>query len=471
MQFAPWKTLSLAALLTVGAVGTASAFQEPPKADPGAAPIETVPIPPARPRPPLMRASLSNGLKLFCRTNDASEIVSVVCLVKGGLVDEREDQAGLAALTAEAMLRGTTTHPGTSFLVAQANAGGAIRSIPGYDFTEFSIVTGRDQFEAALKLMGDVISHPRFEQKDVEEAREAIKQRATTTQDDFTSSSYQSLVGQLYTRSPYGRPLSGYTQTLDKLTAADVKRFWQQNYVQNRMVVTIVGDVDARKSLTVAQKAFQDVQFQPSAGNPAPAKDVLARPRVELLEKPGPAAQVMVGFLAPGATRENYATYAVLDAIIGGGKRGRLFSNIREKHSLGYEMGSFYQPLLHQSHLVGYVITPPYRRNPRTEQPEAVVDLVRGHLLSQYQQLATAGPTDQELARARSYVVGRYALRQERSRDQAKWLAWNVQMGLGPDFDQYFMQKVQAVTKEQIQAAAKAATAQYALVVTMPAER
>jgi zinc protease len=160
----------------------------------------------------------------------------------------------------------------------------------------------------------------------------------------------------------------------------------------------------------------------------------------------------------------------VLDAIIGGGKRGRLFSNIREKHSLGYQLGSFYQPLLQQSHLVGYVITPPFRRNPRTEQNESVIDLVKTHLLAQYQDLATTGPTDQELARARNYVIGRYALRQERTRDQAKWLAWNSAMGLGADFDDYFNRRVATVTKEQIQAAAKSLAGQQALVITLPEE-
>jgi len=104
-------------------------------------------------------------------------------------------------------------------------------------------------------------------------------------------------------------------------------------------------------------------------------------------------------------------------------------------------------------------------------QAEGVMEQVKGLLLEQYRQLAVAGPTDQELARARAYVVGRYALRGERVRDQAKWLAWNLSMGLGADFNEYFAARVPAVTKEQIQAAAKRMVNQYALVVTMPEEK
>lgn len=429
------------------------------------------PAPPARPRTPLARGTLSNGLKLFCRTNDAAEIVSVVCLVRAGLADEPEQQAGLAAVTAELLVQGTTKHSKTTFLIAQANAGGVIRSLPGFDFTELSIVTTRDQWENALKLVGDVVSSPRFDAEDLKRAKEEIKRRAVVLQDDYTGASYQALCAQLYPRTPYGRPVAGYPETIEKLTVEDVRKFWKTNYVQNRMVVAVVGDVDSRRGLDLAEKAFREVQFEPGARTVPPPKEVLRRPKLELLQRPGPAAQVMIGFLTPAPTRENYATYAVLDAIVGGGKRGRLFSNIREKQNLGYDMGSFYQPLLYQSHLVGYVITPPYRRNPRTEEQEPVIDLVRAQILAQYQQLATTPPTDAELVRARNYVIGRYALRQERSKDQAKWLAWNVQMGLGPDFDEYFVQRASAVTREQIQAAAKGIANQYAVVVTVPGER
>jgi zinc protease len=468
------STLVLSLLSAALAAGAGQAYQDNPgqEAPGGPTPPPEV-IAPASPRPrlPVLKTTLSNGLRIYSRTNDASEIVSVVCIVRAGLADEKEEHAGLAALTAECLLKGTTTRSLRQFEQAVAAAGGNLRTLPGFDFTEISVVTTREQFEPALKLIGDVVCHPRFEAQDVLEAKDALKRRGASLQDDFTGASYQSLCAQLYPSKPYGRAINGNAQTLDPITAADVRRFWETNYVQNRMVVAVVGDVDAANGLGVAQKAFQDARFEPGAVTQPPGSEVLKQPRLEVIQRDGPAAQLMVGFLAPAPTRDTYPVYAVMDAVVGGGKRARMFQNIREKHSLGYEMGSFYQPLAFQSHLVGYVVAPPFRRNPRTEQVESVMDLVREHLLDQYRTLATTGPTDAELARARNYVLGRYALRQERSREQAKWLAWNVQMGLGPDFDQFFNQRVPLVTKEQVQAAAKRIVTQYALVVTVPDEK
>jgi len=453
----------LLGLLATSALAPASGVQS--QTQPAAAVTE----PPSR-KVPLRVATLSNGLRLLCRTNDSSEMVSVVCQVRAGLPDEREEQAGLAALTAEAILMGTTTHSAHAFSSAVIQAGGDLRTLPGFDLTEVSAVCDKSQFNLALKLVADVVAHPSLTEEQVTEARTALKQRISRFEEDFTGASYQALMGQLYPNTPYGRPINGLPESLDRLKAADVRKFWQEHYLQNRMVVAIVGDVDSSKALEMAQKAFQTVPWKPTGVAVPAATEASGKAKTELLQRPGPAAQLMVGYRTPGVTRDNYPVYAVIDAIVGGGKRGRLFTNIREKHSLGYQLGSFYQPLLLQSHLVGYVITPPYRRNPRTEQKESLIDLVKTHLLAQYLDLAATGPSDQELARARNYVIGRYALRMERTRDQAKWLAWNSAMGLGSDFDDYFNRRVATVTKEQVQAAAKALAGQQALVITLPEE-
>jgi zinc protease len=453
-------TASLAFILSLAgalAVGSTSGAQEP--------------APSARSkRPPLRVATFPNGLRLLSRSNDAAEIVSLVCLVRAGLPEEPEEKAGLVALTAESLLRGTTARTPQQFLQAVGNAGGNIRAVPGYDFTEISVVTSKSQFDEALKLIAEVVKQPRFAPEDVNAAREAIKRRIQTFRDDFTGASYQTLTGLLYPQTPYGRPMNGYIQTLDKLTVQDVQAFWKKHYVQNRMTIAIVGDIDPNQAMSVAQKAFQDVPGGPAL-EPGLLTNHLTRPKVEFIERAGPAAQVMVGLMAPGVTRDNYPVYALLDGIVGGGKRARLFTNIREKKSLGYELGSFFQPLHHQSHLVGYVVTPAFVRNPQDEKVMGLIEPVKDLLLEQYRQLAAAGPTDQEMARAKAYVVGRYALRQERTRDQAKWLAWNEAMGLGRDFDEQFPALVQAVTKEQIIAAAQRSVNEFAVVVTVPPVR
>ena len=423
-------------------------------------------------RPPVVRKTvLANGLKLLTKTNDASEIVSVVCLVRAGLPNETDEQAGLSALTAEALVRGSELRTPQQFGAALANAGGTFQVSSGFDFTEIAIVTSRERWEQALKLLAEVMSRPAFTAADVDAVRASMIRRQGSLNDDFTGASYQALRGELYRRMPYGRPVYGYAATLKKLTRDDVVRYWKERYVQPNIAVGIVGDIDAAEATRIAQTMFGGLPFKAGTLPASRFTEPLAAPRVIALNKEGPAAQIMVGFPVPPTTKTNYPVISVLDAIVGGGKRARLFANLREKHGIGYELGSYYQPLFHQSHLVAYVATPTTLPNPANGQPEKVdLDKIKSLMLEQLRLLAEKGPTDVELARAKAYVVGRYAVSHERTRDQARWLAWNELMGLGSEFDRDYAARIQAVTKEQVTGTAKDVLKNYALVVTVPPE-
>lgn len=415
-------------------------------------------------RPTVRRVVLANGLRLLCKQNDSSEIVAVVAQVRAGLPDEPEDRSGLAAVTAEALLKGTTSYTGAAFSQAIVNAGGNLRSQSGFDFTEISALTDRGRWEKALKLVAGVVAHPAFEPAAIDEARDNMRRRRDSFDGDFTAGVYQSVVTELYRVGPYGRSIFGTSGGLARVTPQDVRRFWQENYVQNRITVAIVGDVDPNEAIRVAQRAFEDVPFKASDG-PAPIPaDTVDRPRVQLLRKPGPAGQLMVGYLAPPVSPANYPVYSVLEALMGGGKRSRLSASIRDDEGIGYVLGATYQPLMGQSHFVAYLmfgVPPPQAGSPVIDKPKSL-------LLQQFRELVEKGPTDAEVARARSYVIGQHALRHERVRDQAKWLSWFEASGLGHAMDQDFGARAATVTKEQLHAAAKDVFKNYALVISVP---
>jgi zinc protease len=410
------------------------------------------------------RVLLANGARLLCKANDSSEIVAIVCQVRVGLPDENEDRAGLAAMTAEAMLRGTTTRNRAALSQAIVNAGGDFRAQPGMDFTEFTVVTDRARWEAAAKLLADILAHPSFEADQLEPVRGAIRRRAVGFGEDFTSGSYQEMMSQLYQEGPYGRPIFGTEASLARITVPDLRRFWQANYTGNRITLALVGDVDVARAVPAAERAFEDLPGR-AAETPRPLPpDRIDRPRVDLIQKEGNVGQVMAGCLAPPVNASNYPVLAVLEAVVGGGKRSRIGARVREQHSVGYANGSSYQPLLGQSHLIAFLmfpVPPADRAAPVLEQPKHL-------LIQQLEDLAAAGPTDAEVTRGKAFAIGEHALRHERNRDQAKWLSWSEAAGLGVAMDQDFPGRVAAVTKDQVHEAAKQLFKNYALVITLP---
>lgn len=419
-------------------------------------------------RPAVQKAVEPNGLRLLAKPNSASDIVAIDCLVRAGLRDEPEAEAGIAALLGEVVIGGTEQHPAAQMPAAVAAAGGSIEATPGFDFTELTISTTRDRFPPALQLLSEVLGSPSLEPAAIEAGRAALEHRIAAQNDDLTAASYQELLLQMYPTHPYGRPVLGYPASLDKIDRKALEAFYHEHYVQNNMVIAVVGNIDPEAAVQQARKAFAGIPFRPhppSALLPPPSP---SRPRVAMRRQPAPAAQVMLGALAPPASAASYPTWSVLDAMVGGGKRSRLFTNLREKNGIGYMLGSFYQPMLAGGHLVAYVVTDAYRTDPKTQVPALALDQVRNQILAQFQSLADRGPRDAELRRAQSYAIGSFARQHERNRDQAHWLVWMEAMGMGFGFDRELPAKIATVTKEQIQQASKECLNNYALVVTIP---
>jgi zinc protease len=413
----------------------------------------------------------ANGLRLIVKPNHSSEIVALQCIVRAGVNEEEEAKAGIASLLAETCLRGTKGHPGALLDRAVAAAGGGLTVSSHVDYSEFSLVTARQRFLPALKLLSEIVAEPALTEEGLQSARNTLLQRLSAQEDNFESASYQTLLGELYRSGPYGRPVFGYPSTLQEVTTQDLRRFHERYYVASNLTVALVGDLEPAQAAEAVRKAFGALELRPRPSVSPPPPEVIEQPRVQLVRKEGGNAQVMVAYPLPRTTPQNYPVYRVLDAIVGEGKRSRLFRHLREKHGFGYALGSFYQPLLYQSHLVGFVITAPYQRNPRSGAPEPTVDTARARLLEPFAALAQEGPTEAEVARARNIVIGRHALEQERNSGQAHWLAWSEMMGLGSLSGEEFPRRISAVTKEQVQQAAKEVFRQYALVVTLPKEQ
>jgi zinc protease len=418
--------------------------------------------------PGVLKSIVPNGLRLLAKPNPSSDIVAIDCLVRVGLREEPEESAGIAALLGEVVIRGTERHPAAQMAAVVGAVGGSLEVTPGFDFTELSLATTRDRFPQALQLLAEVLGSASLEPEAIEGAKAALKRRRAALDDDLTTSSYQELLLQLYPNAPYGRPVLGYGPSLDQVGRKQLQAFYQEHYVQNNMVVSVAGNIDAQAAVEQTKKAFERIPFRPLPAPPPTVTLAQGRPRVTMRRRPAPAAQVMFGAVAPPTSTATYPVGMVLDAVVGGGKRGRLFANLREKFGIGYVLASFYQPLLDRGQLVAYVVTAPYRQNPQTRAPELALDEVRERLLDQFRSLAEHGPTDAELQRAKSYVTGSFARKHERNRDQAHWLVWMEAMGLGYDFDRDLPAKIAGVTKEQVQQASKDCLNSYALVVTVP---
>jgi predicted Zn-dependent peptidase len=134
----------------------------------------------------------------------------------------------------------------------------------------------------------------------------------------------------------------------------------------------------------------------------------------------------------------------VANVMLGGNKSSLMFRNLREQRGLAYRIGSTYPVLRDGSHIAGYLGMDSARATPDA------LNAARDGILEQVQTLRSGAFTDDDLERAKGYLMGNHALQHQRVRDRAFLLGRFEALGLGYQYDFRFPDKVKEVTRERL---------------------
>ena len=303
----------------------------------------------------------------------------------------------------------------------------------------------KDLRDRAVKLAAAMLSSPTYETKIVE--RE--KQRTITnlleaeTKPEFA-------LERRFAKSIYGDYPLGNNPTVKSIAAVgakDLTQFHQQFYRSDRMIVSIVGDVDRVQANEIVQTLLQKI---PQSGNPIAKLPELQRSPVEPLAQreiqipfDSQQAHIAMGMTAVARSNPDYFPLLVGNYILGGGGFvSRLMSEVREKRGLAYSVSSYFAPGKD---------TGIFKAGLQTKNDQAAMALeVMSSTIGKF---IADGPSPAELLAAKSNLVNGYPLRIDNNRkllDNVSSIAWN---DLPLDTMEVWTQQVEAVTLEQVRAA------------------
>ena len=303
----------------------------------------------------------------------------------------------------------------------------------------------KDLQDRAVKLAAAMLSSPTYETKIVE--RE--KQRTITnlleaeTKPEFA-------LERRFAKSIYGDYPLGNNPTVKSIAAVgakDLTQFHQQYYRSDRMIVSIVGDVDRAQANEIVQTLLQKI---PQSGNPIAKLPELQRSPVEPLAQreiqipfDSQQAHIAMGMTAVARSNPDYFPLLVGNYILGGGGFvSRLMSEVREKRGLAYSVSSYFAPGKD---------TGIFKAGLQTKNDQAAMALeVMSSTIAKF---IADGPSPAELLAAKSNLVNGYPLRIDNNRkllDNVSSIAWN---DLPLDTMEVWTQQVEAVTLEQVRAA------------------
>ena len=223
----------------------------------------------------------------------------------------------------------------------------------------------------------------------------------------------------------------------------DLVKHYRSFFVPERMVLTIVGDVNTAYAISSVKEAFKGFKSG-SKRLPTPKTEERATEiRRAGAVKDKAQTHIALGFLATTiGSPESYPLQVLSEVLSGQG--GRLFVNLRDTKSLAYSVSAFFKQAMDPGLFAIYIAVAPDKKD---EAIEAI--------LAEFKKITTEEITPAELDRARNSIIGNYEIALQNVSSQAADMTNNELYGLGFDFGEEYTRKIEAVTVEDVLRVAK----------------
>ena len=384
------------------------------------------------------------GIEAWLVREKAVPLVTLNYAFHGGASQDEADKAGTAYLAADMLDEGAGDIDSKTFHERLENRAIEMTFQVGRDYLHGSLRALNEHRDEAFDLLRLALTRPRFDADALERVRGqelASLQHDTTNPNDLASRRWWETA---FPGHPYGRETKGTLETVPRITADDLREYVRRAFARNELTVSIVGDVDTKTAGELIDRAFAGLPAKNDLKSVANAKPAgLGRRIVINVDVP----QAVVTFGGQGIARNDpeFMTAYIVNHILGGGTfSSRLYREVREKRGLAYGVSDSLVWFKRAAVVLGGTAT----QADRTADALAVIE-------QEIKRMATDGPTADELAAAKSFLKGSYALNLDTSGKIAAQLTQIQIDNLGIDYMQRRSTLIDAVTIEDAKRVAR----------------
>ncbi len=364
----------------------------------------------------------TSGVKAWLVEDHTNPILTLSFSFAGGQSSDPVGKEGRARLVSGLLDEGAGERDSAAFQQALSDDSISLRFSARIDRFSGGLTTLTETRDTAVELLRLALTAPRFDPEPVERIRAQVMASLRNDLQRPRTIASRAWWGASFIDHPYGRSGDGTSDSVSSVTADDLREFVNTTFVRQGLVVSAVGDIDAATLSALLDRVFGAL---PTFGGSTPAPNVTPKAAGQTFVVQDNVPQSVVVFGHAGIARDDADWYAasLLNEIMAGGFGSRLTEEIREKRGLVYGVYAYLLPLDHAPLIMGGLAT----QNARVAES---VELVR----QEWKRMAEGGPTTQELADARTYLLGSFPLRLVDSDGTASVLMGLQEGGLPIDY-------------------------------------
>ncbi|MBN1823216.1 MAG: insulinase family protein [Endomicrobiales bacterium] len=381
---------------------------------------------------------LDNGLTVILKENHEKPVVSVQVWVKVGSVNETAETSGLSHFLEHLIFKGTEKYPGQEIARRVEINGGMINAATSKEYTEFYIDIQKDGAKEAVEILADAMANAVFPADEIEKERLVVLEEIKRHDDNPGSVLYDLFNETAYAASPYRSSIIGSSEVVENVTREEIARYYHDNYVPEKMFVSITGDFNAKEMTETVRSTFGKQAERPAPKEPELSEKNPKKGGTSVKSKNVAQEYLIYGFLGPSVESDDQFAGDLASAILGGGKSSRFYRILREEKKLVYEINASFWS---QRGAGIFAVSGVYEPSNRKKVLDAIAEILND--------FAANGPTETELNRARAMAKSQWYVSQETCHEQgASQGYWHMQGR--PEIAEKYLEKILNVEKKDI---------------------
>lgn len=383
---------------------------------------------------------LNSGAKIKYLYRNTIPIIYLSVLIPASPLDETKPSQ--AYLTAHLLTHGTKTRTARQIEEEIDFLAISIEKKVTHDYTMLTLSTTKRHLREAIDLFFDILMNPQFPEDELKKEVSILEKSLRQMEEEPSYLAYKHFLKELFGEHPYGRPPEGEPEKLHEIKRQDILDFFEKFYKPERMIFSVVGDVNERQLNELIEKNLTKWNGKNKNRELKPVRYTKRDRPLEIILKKDYLTQstIVLGFEGISRKDPDFYALSVMNYILGGGGlTSRLARQIREEKGLAYSVYSTFTPYLLPGAFYIEVKT-------KAENTGNVIKMI----VKELKLMKEKGVTEEELKEAKAFLTGSFPLRIDTMKKISEFLPVIDFYGLGDDYIARYPQYIEKVTAEDI---------------------
>ncbi|QAU33374.1 pitrilysin family protein [Janthinobacterium sp. 17J80-10] len=400
---------------------------------------------------PAQEFMLKNGMKVIVKEDRRAPTVAHMVWYRTGSMDEVNGTTGVAHVLEHMMFKGTKTLKPGEFSARVAALGGRENAFTSSDYTAYFQQIEKTRLPKVMALEADRMANLVLDKKEFEkEIKVVMEERRLRTDDQPLALVHEALNAVAYTAHPYHHPIVGWMSDLQNMTVEDARAWHDRWYAPNNAVLVVIGDVDAKAVLALAEKHYGRVPRKVVGSTKPQVEPPQRGMRRVVVKAPAENPYVALAYKVPALrdVEKDTDAYAldVLSAVLDGYDNARLNAKLVRTDRVANSAGASYSGVSRGP--VMFVLDGVPAAGTTTEQLEK-------RLRAEVARIAAEGVSESELQRVKTQLIAEQIYKRDSIFGQAMEIGTMELSGLSHRDIDRIIEKLRLVTAAQVQAVAQ----------------